>query len=371
MKVKKKIVVYPYDASHVNLFRYKKLIPDFDFVGAVSPIGWSLTGTDIGESDGGDKIDLTVVDCFSKVDKRYDFVFIAESEIKIDFFTELYPVIRNEIVKGKSIICGIDLNSSEKNELVNLCTQNGSRLSFINNTSSIQSDPNYENLKVIETPVVFVLGSGENTRKFDIQLQLKEQLEKRGYKISQIGSKNYCRFFDFHSYPDFMFSTEIESSKIVKLNTLFKNIEMDENPDIFIIGIPGGMLPYNSVLTNRFGITAFEVAQAIQPDFAIYSAYYNKYLPEYFNEISLTSRYRLGFEIDCFNIAPTQIDWNLSNEVLETHYSTYSHKLVNESLKIYNDLRKPVVNIFNSKSLIEIVSFLENTLINYRKFQMV
>jgi peptide maturation system protein (TIGR04066 family) len=124
----------------------------------------------------------------------------------------------------------------------------------------------------IDTPVIFVLGTGERTNKFEIQLALRENMMKMGYKASQVGTREYCELLGFHSFPRFMFGNGIsEISKIASFNRFIKSLERDECPDVIIIGVPRGIMPFNNRLPNGYGILAYEVSQAVTPDSTVYS----------------------------------------------------------------------------------------------------
>ncbi len=122
----------------------------------------------------------------------------------------------------------------------------------------------------INVPIVTVLELSDNTCKYNVQCEIQDMLEKKGYKTAFIGSKEYCEFLDEKSFPGFMFNNNIsEADKIYYFNSLVKNIEINEKPDIIIIGIPGGTMPFSNTVVNNFGITAFETFQAVRPDFSI------------------------------------------------------------------------------------------------------
>jgi hypothetical protein len=49
------------------------------------------------------------------------------------------------------------------------------------------------------------------------------------------------------------------------------------------------------------------ISQAVIPDFSVVSVYYEDYETKYFDMLSKSIRYKLGFEVDCFNIANNQL----------------------------------------------------------------
>ena len=79
-----------------------------------------------------------------------------------------------------------------------------------------------------------------------------------------IGSKNFSKIFDCYQFPTFMFRNISEREKILAFQGYIRNIEKDEEPDIIIIGVPGGMMPFNEKFPGNFGITLYEVMLAVQ-----------------------------------------------------------------------------------------------------------
>lgn len=57
----------------------------------------------------------------------------------------------------------------------------------------------------------------------------------------------------FYSFPSFMYDSNIsEVNKVLMFNRFVRKIEKVEAPDIIIIGIPGGIMPYNRQFTRAF-----------------------------------------------------------------------------------------------------------------------
>jgi peptide maturation system protein (TIGR04066 family) len=147
-----------------------------------------------------------------------------------------------------------------------------------------------------------------------------------------------------------MYSTCLpETKKIILFNNYIKKIEIEEQPDIIVIGIPGGLMPFNKEFYNNFGIFAFEISQAIFPDIAIFSTLYGDYLPIYFEKISLSIRYKLGFEVDFFNLSNNKFDWKGSKDAKSMQYLTLDSELVDLKTQNFKKNNLPVTNILNQE----------------------
>ena len=332
--MKERIVLYPYDINSSPILRHRNLLKKYEISGLVSPIGWSLCGKDASVADYGSPIGINVETDFNDLIEKCDTLLICDSDIKLDYEKFIKPKILQAIKSHKNIVCCITLDSLERKIICTACKDK--KVYF---TDFVQ-DGLYQNytgeiiprrLSNINTPVIFILGTSTRTHKFEIQLGLRDIFLNQGFKVSQVGTRNYCELFEFHSFPSFMFSSFIsESKKVFIFNQFIKDIENNENPDVIIIGIPGGIMPINNNLVNEFGILAYEISQAILPDVSILSLLYEDYTPLFFDKISTSIKYKLGFELDCFNISNVQLDFNKSNDLCKLDFITFDSRFIDE-----------------------------------------
>lgn len=189
--------------------------------------------------------------------------------------------------------------------------------------------------------------------------------------MSHIGSKQYGGLFGIHSFPEFMFFDLHETEKIYRFNKYVKDIEKQEQPDIIIVGIPGGMMPYNEKFPGNFGITMFEVMQAIRPDVLVMSCLYENYNAEYFENLATGIHYKFGIDVDAFNISTFQVDINESEQsrVLQYYKVTYNEvaKLINSCV----DSNIPIFNIMNGTDGQRIAELILNKLQEYSEAELV
>ncbi len=367
--VRERLLIYPYDIEFTPILRHKYLLDKFDGVSAVSPSGWGLAGKDAGYADGGSNIGINISSCFSDNLDKCDTVLIAQSSSSLNFMEVIYPKILEAVNKGKNILCSLHLDEDIKALLSDACNKKGVYFKYLNSIS----DSQYSHTTIIkseilkiDTPVIFVLGVSERLHKFETQLNLRKHFSDMGYKVSQIGSRTYCDFLGFHSFPRFMYSTSIdERKKILLFNRFVKDIEQTENPDVIIIGVPGGIMSINDKLTNNFGVFAFEVSQAIEPDAIVMSLYYDEYWPEFFNDISIAAKYKLGNEIDCFTITNIKLDDEESKTIGEFDYLTLDYRAPDSRVPSYNECDIPVFNPLQDTDMHKMQCYLVDRLSNY------
>lgn len=362
---KDKIIVYPYDDQFTPVLRHRELLRDYEVVGLVSPRGWGLTGRDAGEADSGSPLGLSITSDFDGSLDICDAVLFSESRTQLESFM---PKVTRAIEAGKDILFTFPLKEDIRNEISKACAPRGVDFKYFPEIrEAAQRIFGEDDLVLdIDTPVIFVLGTGERTNKFEIQLALRENIMKMGYKVSQVGTRGYCELLGFHSFPGFMFGNGIsEISKIASFNRFIKGLERDECPDVIIIGVPGGIMPFNNRLPNRFGILAYEISQAVTPDSTVYSCYYSEYTPEYFGRMTDTLKYRLGCKVDCYNMSNNIFDWTSSKAEGRMVYTSSNSRFIDEKLKAYEQLEHPVFNVLNSEGAARMADCLINKLAEY------
>lgn len=359
---KKNTILYPFDSESVSILRHSMLVVDNDIVGLVSPNGWGFNLKDASCADNGKHIGVIIQDNFENMLEECNTLMLTDSFIHLDYERVLLPKLNKAIQKKKNILCTLNLSKKMINKIAQDCEDNGASFKHYGLTLDSNSYCNYPKIEKefiydIKTPIVFVFGIAERTYKFEIQLSIREELLKMGYKVSQVGSRNYCELMGFHSFPDFMYSNSIiESNKVVLFNHFIKKIEVEENPDIIIIGIPGGIMPFNNKFTNRFGILAYQVSQAVTPDYSIFSVLFEDYFPEFFENISKMVRYRLGFDIDSFNLGNVIFDGVKSDLEDKMIYTMIDCKIIDKKKEELNRIKDNIYNILNGNDAISIAN---------------
>ena len=298
--MKRKAIIFPYNAECASLVRNRELLLNHEIVACVSPIGYGLQGKDAAYAYGGENTGIVISD--KKISEiNFDDLLVCESSS--DFDTFIMPQVKLAAECGKNVIFLYNISQQQKKEAEETCKKKNVKCVVLTNRR-MDTDKLFEHEIIpLSVPVVFVASVIENTNKFDVQLGLRKFLQEEGYKVSQIGTKEYCELFGFHAIPEFMYANQLsEADKIVWFNRICKSIELQEKPDIFIIGVPGATMVFNETITNNFGITAFEIANAVRPDTAIMCVPYEGYDSGFLKMIQTSSKYKLDMQVDCFNI---------------------------------------------------------------------
>lgn len=299
------ILIYPFTEEAMPIIRHLNILSNFNITSLVSPNGFGISKLDLHKIDGGERIidNLNISINFEKeVDKCTTVMFIPFNSPIIPMLKVLKNKLECSINNNKNIIWCLPENIFDLTYYKELCQEKGLEFTlFWENKIDIMSENT--NLKEIDVPIVCVFGESQNTNKFEIQMALRESFISKGYSVSQVGSRKYCEVLGFHSMPKFINEDISSNNKIRMFNSYIKELCTLENPDIIIIGIPGGIKPLNSIIDNDFGLTAFEISQAVNIDFSVLSVFNQKICNDDLDVFKNTFRYRFNSSLDLINIS--------------------------------------------------------------------
>lgn len=344
--MRKKAFLFPYTKNNCDIVKYKELLCSYDIVG-IDTLTLELRGKDASYIYNGQptgmKIGCETLD--------YDTLLLGDGSYIDNNLAEVYEYAKKAAQNGKNISILYTLTIEQKEKFEQLCSENNVRCHMFSGISVPNEliERESEILNDISVPVIIVNGVAENTGKFEVQLILNEYFKKKGYNVVQIGSKNFCELFGFYSFPQFMFREITEIQKIISFNQLCKGLECQEKPDLFIIGVPGSLMPYNNYFTNKFGVLPFEIGKAIKADavvMALDNAPYEKVGLDKINQIC-TVYY--GNEVTAFSMSNFRIDVEKSIQEKSLGYIISDKESVeknkerikdNVELYIYNSLER-------------------------------
>lgn len=312
---KRTLTVFPYDTNALGLLLCKDFLKKYDAINLCSLRGWkNEAAIQEYEKYADDDIPVTINygDSLDDYFSDSDTILFIDSDRDISRGYYIYPQMYKAAYDGKNIIDLLETNEIRE-DIKTVCKNKYSEY-YHNNKNIDELVLNKEDLKKgvdsIRTPIVAVVGEGESTQKFHLQELLKSELEDRGYSTLLIGSKPFCEFLGQYSFPTHLFcGKHSDREQIILFNKYIRFIEEKHNPDIIIIGIPGGMMKCTDIYCGDCGALAFKVFQAIKPDYVIASLFFAEYYPGFFREFGSFVRGRLDCEVDTFNISNRMIDW--------------------------------------------------------------
>lgn len=312
--------VYPYSMEVDPILRHSHLLSSsYDICALVSPRGWGLSGHKVLFKH--NKKELTVNTEFETFVEDIDTIFIPEFNVSEAVETKIIEKISSVVSRVKKVICSAKLSEKNKINLIRHCEQMDCVWEDLNKSNSIEhyglSRYIEENppLEKVDTPILAIAGLWEDTDKFETSLAIRDMFINSEYRISQVGSRNCCEMFGFHSFPSFMWDKNIDAAdKVCFLNRWIKQLIDKEKSDLLILTVPGCIQNLNEVFTRGFGLVPHIVFQAILVDYLIFCTMYDYNSIEFLQEISKMCKYRFGVEVDCFHMSNLFFDLASSQE---------------------------------------------------------
>ena len=294
-----KILVYPVDRESLPVIKGTGNYPHIRLCHLVSPESWGYEGECYKCAEG-----MVETSCdYEHELEDCSAIWIVDSWNDLDFKRFIEPAIRLASEKGKRIICSRDLSAEEKLLLSNVevtCIEYSSFTPTIGRDARVQE---------IRTPVVYVMSSTECCNQFFIETALCAELRRRDYGTLLISSQKEGVVFGGYTIPDFMFHGEYdENEKVLALNHYIRHLEAKHQPEVIVIGIPGVAMPYHYQYSSDFGILAFEISEAVKPDFSVLSSPCMSYNTDFFKGIEKSLCNRLGVVIDIHSLSPYALD---------------------------------------------------------------
>lgn len=337
------VAIYPYDFEFLPVLKNRNLLKDINIKYLVAPTGFGLENKDGYYFDDSDKTGFIIKSELTKEElEDIDAIWITETIQKLSF-DDFKTAIKKICVYGKKILCTANLNDVNKEELEKACINNNVELittkDYIHKYNMINNESVQYSLdsEKINTPIITVMGVSPMTQKFDIQLYLRREFLKKGFTVSQIGTKPLCETMGFYSMPDYFFNNKYtEVDKILLFNKFVKEIEIRENPDVIIIGIPDCIVPLTEKHHFNYGIQAYEIFNAIRPDYTILSLLDGLYNDEFFEQMEKLCNYKFNIELDGLFISKYRPVSNSIDRTFLTFTHTKGTKNSSNKYKVFN-----------------------------------
>ena len=354
MKKRKKVVVYPFTREFLPYFSYfQEFHPDYVIASLVSPKGFSMAGKDGGLFDNRGNIGMTVEADIEAALEQADVLLVPDSPSCEKMRSRILSVMRKAKSEGKDILCTMPLTTKEHEEFNNTGLVNQFLYYAEPETFSIRNRMS-DAISEINTPVVFIGEFLEISDGTDLLMFLTKRFQKDGYTISAIGTRKDAQLVRFHTYPGFFYETSVSNqAKVSGFSAFLADIEAEEQPDVFLIQLPGGLMKYNNRHLNGLGIDAYLAAQAVTCDCFILSASCGFASPEIFESLDKHFREILNAKVNAISISnrlPNSID--LSASTGELKYFYFTPKRVREILNRYcsNESSIPFFPLFEEES---------------------
>lgn len=349
-------VIYPIKKEYVEVIKYKEMLKNYEKIIPVSLVGHGIDHRDVGELIKGDPLGIEVTSDFkNKIQDATEVIFTEFSGI-------VYENMIYSIEQKKNIVCLCELEDEVEEMMIQKCNEKG--IIYNNYCNSHENFPELKEKKLnkINVPIILICGISEYTNKFELQLKVRNEFLNKGYCVSQVGSKKYSSFFGIHNFPKFMFSDIQDIEKIYLFNSYIKQIEDTEEPDILIIGVPGGVMPYDADHPNGFGIINYLVSNSLAVDYTLLSLSYNEYDEPFWKFAANYMEFRYEYPVRSFHFSNVFHDIYGDERSDQERLVYINQRKVDEKIKTI--ARKDIFNLNNenafSNTIDEMINYLSN-----------
>ena len=211
----------------------------------------------------------------------------------------------------------------------------------------------------LDTPVIGVMGQGKNCGKFHCQLLLSRILENECQAVV-LSSNPLGALYGFYTMPDFLYDSIPFYEKVIKFNTYIRMIERKENPDIIIIGIPEGIVPFEQREFNHFAEYALVITSAITIDAGILCTYFvhGKLLSKGIDDLMTFCSTKFGMPMEAMCIS------NIYCEVPHSDISPIIYEFLDDSYmcKYGPNISDIAAHVFDFRELDRMTTIVQNIL---------
>ncbi len=320
-----KLLLYPFHAELSPICRFADCLPEYDGVLAVAPKGFGIHHWDAGNVDGGMPCGIVVADDFTSSLANAQAVFFDYASSSFLSPEHYLKKIHQALDCEKPVLISRDLfqfiGEAASDELAG-------RVRVIERPDEQISLRQEENIYELPVPCISVLGAGDQTNKFDLQLGLRRYFTNAGYKVYQLGTKEYASLFGFDPLPRFLFEPGNQREKILRLNHLIYDRALAEHAVLVIIGCPGGIMRHDPFEFNEYGEMAFLIGNALRADVSVLSLYGIVYTDEALSTLRELCKYRVNAPVSRFNLACKNIAINQG--LMKCAYATVDASFIQE-----------------------------------------
>lgn len=361
MQKNRSAFIYPVSREVVVLARFHALIAKtsgIDILGAVAPQGVLLQNEDVSFLDGGTPTGILISNVFNDIVTQYDMLILPDISYwyNNDYMKDILDNLMLAMRLGLDIYCIGELPVVYRDFLLKYAELNKVSL-IMDDATENYNISDYHKIIDIQTPVVAVISTAEDCSKFQCQLGLVDILQQKGFRVSYISSKSYGELLGFHSFPSKILSHMWDfDSKIKYINAYMSHIEKLEKPDIFLIGIPGGVLPVDEENLNGYGLLHVLISSAINIDFLITNYPCSEFTKDYMKYSYQVVERKMGVSPDVLclsNISINQASYIQQHYIFEK--DVHSVKEVRRLEDVYKNRGVSILNSLCTSSYEDIV----------------
>lgn len=343
---KKKVAIYPCDASVLPLIRYFTNLQDrYELSYCCVNPGCGIDSSDLSRLDGRKEMGILAHALTTDILKACDILLITPGDHKAASHSNCISVMEQALQYGVHVWCSMPIPDEKHCEFLKRYPDTFEYLPSENNV--VWNDALDMSLMEQRTPIIFVGGVIPETGTFEIFLSLFVHLRSKGLKISGLGEPSYLNKLGLHSYQNTMASPQLTNDqKVVAIRDKLRSIERNEAPSAIVVELPGSLIKYNDAILTGFGIDAQIITQAVAGDCGIFCLTADCVDSRFVEMMSTYIKNRYGFPLDGIHASGTIIDGMLSSSRKKHQIFHTSPQYVSDKIRTY-DGDIPVYNLLD------------------------
>jgi peptide maturation system protein (TIGR04066 family) len=203
-------------------------------------------------------------------------------------------------------------------------------------------------LHEIDTPIIGVFGMGKHCGKFEIQLMLKRCLEK-DYNAAVVSSNALGTLFGCYTIPQFLYEDISFQNKVIRFNYYISCLAKLIKPDIIVLGIPEGIVPFEKEEFHHFAEYPLIVSTAVQIDSAVLCMYFThnysyELIQKDLNVFSNLCRGKFNAYIDMYAISKTRFE-QTDEGYAKIMFEFLDKEFLDKYYPIVSSINLPMINM--------------------------
>ena len=257
-----------------SLIRFRDMLP-FSIKGVVDPVGRRFVGQDSGDAiripPTGIKIQSNLRAALKEADTLILGYVDKLSSLKGNDI--LGQMVKTALECSCNIYSFLPVSGTEHAELLQLAKERGLTIHYPTiPIYSFDRDRYNYTPDLVDVPLISILGTSAQQGKFTLQLILRKELQKLGYKVAQLGTEHHCSLFGIESTVPMGYGTppDISYQDISDiLDFEVKRIAHEYTPEIIITGAQSGTIPFDIIDRNHHTLSAISFLFGVKPDACI------------------------------------------------------------------------------------------------------
>lgn len=346
----KKLAIYPYSRDMLDFVAWAQRFTDeYEINGLYAPSGLGLSDMDAAYGQNRGDTGILVSRDLERMYTESDALLVPSGDLQAIMNCRVLDVLETAAARHLPVLCAMELGD-KREHIEKVFSEADTSICFLTDQNKSLEDPildrytatNAYGLYQTKATVIMVGGLYADCCDREAALALVDGFRRAGHKATAIVSGDEAFMLGLYPYPASFFSKEKEvEQRAASLNRYLRHIDQRESPEVIVVQLLGGLIPFNKRFPESYGIKPFIAAQAILPDFLVLGTLYMTYGIDLMESLKPVLRNRFGATMLC-----TYMSNRFANVTESTEYPTLIFDFFD-----YPDYRKEFAELSNDPSL--------------------